>query len=60
MAGFAASRKLLNKFRAKTTRRERREKRSEFSGGDIEVWTRENADHAFTNTSLLRQARSHR
>ena len=40
MAGFAASRNLLNKFRPKTTRRERREKRSEFSGGDIEVWTR--------------------
>ena len=60
MAGFTAPRKLLSRFKPKTTRRERREKRSEFTGGDIEVWTRENADHAFTNTALLRQARSHR
>ena len=60
MAGFTAPRKLLSRFKPKTTRRERREKRSEFTGGDIEAWTRENADHAFTNTALLRQARSHR
>jgi hypothetical protein len=43
MAGLAAPRNFLNKFKPKSTRRERREKRSEFTGGDIEAWTRENA-----------------
>jgi len=60
MAGFTAPRKFIRQAAQKITRRERREKRGEFRGGDIAVWTREYADHAFTNVSLLNQARSHR
>jgi ribonuclease-3 len=60
MAGFTAPRKFIRQAAQKITRRERREKRGEFRGGDIAVWTREYADHAFTNISLLNQARSHR
>lgn len=60
MAGFAAPRNFIRQTKQKLSRRARRDKRGEFSGGDIGEWTRQNASHGFTNISLLNQARSHR
>lgn len=56
MAVLSASRRIFGKL----SRRERREQRRIAPAGDIGVWTRENANHVFTNESLLRQAMAHR